>query len=200
MAIKVSCDSCGKSLQVRDEAAGKRVKCPDCTKPISVPLPEAPEDAAEASPQAGEDACKSCPECGEMILVTARKCRYCRAILDPKMKKGNTSPLAGAVSLKIVGVGNLTPLELHEELENGGKFVIYKYCISIMVLTFQRPSAIHFIRSDQSAVVHGLKYSLMSVITGWWGIPWGPIYTIGSLYTNFRGGQDVTSDVIASLD
>jgi hypothetical protein len=33
----------------------------------------------------------------------------------------------------------------------------------------------------------------------WWGIPWGPIYTIQALATNLRGGKNVTHEVIASM-
>ena len=44
-----------------------------------------------------------------------------------------------------------------------------------------------------------MVYTLISLLAGWWGIPWGPIYTITSLVTNLRGGKDVTQHVIASL-
>jgi RsiW-degrading membrane proteinase PrsW (M82 family) len=36
MPIPIAC-SCGKSLKVKDEYAGKRVKCPGCGQPLSVP-------------------------------------------------------------------------------------------------------------------------------------------------------------------
>ena len=42
-------------------------------------------------------------------------------------------------------------------------------------------------------------YSLFSVVFGWWGIPYGPIYTVMALITNFGGGKDVTRDVRALL-
>jgi hypothetical protein len=38
----------------------------------------------------------------------------------------------------------------------------------------------------------------LSLIVGWWGIPWDPIYTIGSVYKNLTGGIDVTGDVLNS--
>ena len=101
--------------------------------------------------------------------------------------------------MKIIGAEGLTGEELAEELDRGAKFVIYQYCVSIILLTFQRPSDIHFIRSDESAVTKGLVYSGISLLAGWWGIPWGPIYTIGSLYTNFGGGKNVTREVMNSL-
>ncbi len=58
--------------------------------------------------------------------------------------------------MKIVGLDELTPNQLADELKHGGKFVMYKFCISLLIVTFQRPSSIYFIRSDQSRVPAGL--------------------------------------------
>ena len=38
-------------------------------------------------------------------------------------------------------------------------------------------------------------YSLLTLVLGWWGIPWGLIYTPLALMTNFSGGRDVTAEV-----
>ena len=38
-----------------------------------------------------------------------------------------------------------------------------------------------------------------ALLFGWWGIPWGPIWTIGSLVTNLRGGRDITREVLQAL-
>lgn len=89
--------------------------------------------------------------------------------------------------------------QLSQELQRGGKFVIYQYCISILILTFKRPSHIYFVRAGEGSVAKGLGFSLISLLLGWWGIPWGPIYTIGSFITNFGGGRDVTQEVVASF-
>jgi hypothetical protein len=88
---------------------------------------------------------------------------------------------------------------LQQEIQQGGKFVIYSYCISIVIMTFKRSSNIYFISHDQNAIVKGLPFTLLSLILGWWGIPWGPIYTIQSIWTNFNGGKDVTKEVLASM-
>jgi hypothetical protein len=101
--------------------------------------------------------------------------------------------------MKIIGLEGLDGHQLTIELQKGAKFVIFKYCISIVILTFQRPSDIYFIRSGESAVGKSIGFSFISLLLGWWGIPWGPIYTIGSLYTNFTGGKDVTREVLASF-
>jgi hypothetical protein len=44
-----------------------------------------------------------------------------------------------------------------------------------------------------------LPFTLLSLVLGWWGIPWGPIYTIQSVVINFQGGKDVTKEVLASM-
>lgn len=100
----------------------------------------------------------------------------------------------------IKGVEGLTIEQLNEELQMGGRFVVYQYCVSILIMTFKRGSGVYFIRNGESAFVKGLGYTLVSLIFGWWGIPWGPIYTIGSIVTNCAGGKDVTQEVINSMN
>jgi hypothetical protein len=100
--------------------------------------------------------------------------------------------------MKITGLDGMTDSEINSELQRGARFVFYQYCISVVILTFKRPSNIYFIRAGESPIMQGLKFSLLSFLLGWWGIPWGPIYTIQSLWVNFGGGKDVTQDVVRS--
>jgi hypothetical protein len=100
--------------------------------------------------------------------------------------------------MKIIGIEDMGNLELRTEIQKGGKFIMYQYVISILIMTFKRNSNIYFVKVDESAVVKGLPYSLLSFLFGWWGIPWGIIYTIQALITNFGGGKDVTAQVLAS--
>lgn len=101
--------------------------------------------------------------------------------------------------MKIKGIEGLSYQEIQNEVERGGRFVVYKYCISIVVMTFMRPSAIHFVRATESRIGKSLPYTLTSCFAGWWGFPWGPIYSIASLAVNAKGGEDVTADVLRSL-
>ena len=101
--------------------------------------------------------------------------------------------------MKIVGIEGLDPQELELELQRGAKFVIYYYSISIIILSFKRPSNIYFIRAGESSIPKGLGFTLISLLAGWWGIPWGPIHTIGSFITNFSGGKDVTREILSSF-
>lgn len=100
---------------------------------------------------------------------------------------------------RIIGVDGMTHDQLNEELQNGARFVMYQYCISIIVLSFRRGSDVHFIRAGENAVTRGLGFVALTVLLGWWGIPWGPIFSIQSLATNLSGGKDVTGDVLDAL-
>jgi hypothetical protein len=102
-------------------------------------------------------------------------------------------------AMKIVGIEGMTPDRLQFEIQRGAKLVLYQYAISILVMSFRRSSDIYFIPAGESAVKKGLPWSLISFVAGWWGIPWGPVFTIQSLVTNFKGGKDVTAELAARL-
>jgi hypothetical protein len=102
---------------------------------------------------------------------------------------------------KIIGFEKITTGEqLEKELASGGKFIIYQYVISVLILTFRRSSSIYFISGSQSRIIPGLGFSLLTLFLGWWGFPWGLIYTPMVLWINFSGGQDVTAEVLASMN
>ena len=101
---------------------------------------------------------------------------------------------------KIIGMEDIqSGGQLQQEIQQGAKFVIYQYCISLLVITFKRSSNIYFIRHEENVILKGLVYTLVSLLLGWWGIPWGPIYTIQSVWVNFNGGRDVTREMLASM-
>jgi hypothetical protein len=101
--------------------------------------------------------------------------------------------------MKIIGIEGMAQMSIQDEINRGGKFVIYTYCISIILISFKRSSNIYFIKYREGAVKKGLQFTLLSALLGWWGIPWGPIYTVGALITNLGGGKDVTEEVMNSL-
>ncbi len=101
--------------------------------------------------------------------------------------------------MEIKNLEGLSPAQLKREIDHGGKFVIYDYTISIIIMTFRRSSNIYFVRSNENALMKGLGFTLLTLGLGWWGIPWGPIYTIGALYRNLSGGKEVTAEVLQLL-
>ena len=101
--------------------------------------------------------------------------------------------------MKIKNIEGLSVTDLQTEVNSGGKFVVYSYAVSIIVMTFKRPTDIYFIKCDENPVSKGLAYSFISLIFDWWGIPWGPVYTVKSFINNFGGGKNVTDEIMANL-
>ena len=102
--------------------------------------------------------------------------------------------------MAIRGAQNLSTDELNFELARGGRFVVYYYCISLVVITFRRGSPVYFLRAGESAARQSLPWTLLSLVAGWWGIPFGPIFTVQSVYVNCRGGKDVTAGFLVNTN
>jgi hypothetical protein len=107
--------------------------------------------------------------------------------------------LANSVGAWIRGAESLNVAHLEQEIARGGRLVFYEYCISALVVSMRRPSKICLLRSTQWGWLRGLPYSVLSLLLGWWGIPWGFIYTPLTLVTNLSGGCDVTEQVMRSF-
>ena len=100
---------------------------------------------------------------------------------------------------KIVGIERMTVQQVQEAVAQGGRFVIYQYCFSILVMSFKRGSDILFVPPGESAAKKGVPYIAMSLVVGWWGFPWGPIWTLSTVFKNLGGGIDVTREVLNSI-
>ncbi len=101
--------------------------------------------------------------------------------------------------MRIKNINGLSAQDLQDETDRGGKFVYYSYTISLIVFTFKRTSNVYLIRKGESAKAKGSLYTALSFFFGWWGIPFGPKYTLQSIRTNIAGGKDVTDDVMATV-
>ena len=101
--------------------------------------------------------------------------------------------------MQIVGLAGMSDEEFAEQIENGARFVFFQYCVSLVVVTFKRPTNIYFIRAGESAVAKGLPWTLLSWLVGLWGIPFGIIFTIWVTATNFAGGTDVTNAILRDM-
>jgi hypothetical protein len=99
--------------------------------------------------------------------------------------------------MRMCGLEDITRAEVAAKLEAGGRFVFYEYCISLLVLTLRMPTPVVYVPAGDLGLVRGLPFTLISLCLGWWGIPWGIIYTPLTLVTNCSGGCDVTAEVRA---
>jgi len=75
------------------------------------------------------------------------------------------------------------------------RLVFYEYCISLIFVSLRRPSVVVRLRPGQWGWIRGLPYTLLSLLLGWWCIPWGLIYTPLTLWTNLSGGRRITTIV-----
>ncbi len=87
-------------------------------------------------------------------------------------------------------------LAILDALQSGGRYVYYTYTFSIIVMTFTRSSKVQFIPAKQSRILPGIPYVFVSLLFGWWGIPFGLILTPISMIKSLSGGTDVTEKVI----
>lgn len=105
--------------------------------------------------------------------------------------------------MKVYSIKKTTNLSIEEiitDINKGGKFISYGYCISIVALIFRLTSSPHFIKSTEKPSKYRLKYNILSLLLGWWGLPWGPIYTIDMLRLNLKkGGIDITEEILEKI-
>lgn len=100
---------------------------------------------------------------------------------------------------KVHGIEGLSVGEVEAIIADGGKFVVFPYCVSLIVISFRRSSEVYLIRRGESALAKGWGYAVLSFFFGWWGFPWGLIYTPVALFQTLRGGNDVTREMMDSL-
>jgi hypothetical protein len=101
--------------------------------------------------------------------------------------------------MDIVGLEGKKVIQIQKELKHGGRFVVYLWVVSLLIVSFKRPSKVHYIPPGESALMRGLPYTMCSVLFGWWGIPWGLIYTAEAIFENLGGGKDVTVEMKNAL-
>jgi hypothetical protein len=73
------------------------------------------------------------------------------------------------------------------------RYVIYRYAVSALVVTYYGHSEPIPVAANRTDWGKALLYSLLSLLLGWWGLPWGPIRTLQAVFVNLTGGQDVTA-------
>jgi hypothetical protein len=95
------------------------------------------------------------------------------------------------------GTQGKTVEQIVSEVAQGGRFVVFQYAFSIIVMSFKRSSAITYLAPGDSGTSKAFGWSLLSFCFGWWGIPWGIFYTISAIFRNTGGGVDVTEPLMS---
>lgn len=100
---------------------------------------------------------------------------------------------------KIAGIEKgLTLEDVRKRIDKGGEFVVFPYTISIITMTFRLFSRAYLIADRSEIKKLRRKYIFLTILFGWWGLPWGPIYSIKAL--RLSGGVDMTGDIMLNID
>jgi hypothetical protein len=81
-----------------------------------------------------------------------------------------------------------------------GESVLTKYetALSFLVVSLRVPSRYYIVNAETGRGVAAF-YTTLSLLFGWWGIPWGPIYTVRSIVSNGDGGKKISvAELLAS--
>jgi hypothetical protein len=101
--------------------------------------------------------------------------------------------------MKIKNINGLSADDLEMKVADGGRFVYFAFTISLVVITLKRTSGVYLLQPGENAAAKSIPFTLLSLLFGWWGIPYGPKYTIQSISTNLTGGKDVTDEVMSTV-
>ncbi len=85
---------------------------------------------------------------------------------------------------------------INSALERGARFVVFDQVVSALILSFRRHSPIFFVTSEQDVKRYRRRYLWITALFGWWGFPFGLIWTPMSLARTLRGGVDMTHAVV----
>lgn len=84
-----------------------------------------------------------------------------------------------------------TGLYNNKSITKDSKVIQYQFCFSLIFISFTFPTRF-LLESDDSRKFHNAAACLFTFLFGWWGVPWGPLYSIQSIYRNLKGGSTQT--------
>jgi len=101
--------------------------------------------------------------------------------------------------ISLGGSRPLLPDELRARVAAGARLVRFEFCFSLLLFTLRRQSPVYLTESWQERYLRGLGYSVLALLLGPWGVPWGLIWTPWAVWVNLTGGVDETEVVLARL-
>jgi hypothetical protein len=112
------------------------------------------------------------------------------------------------VDQKITGASKLLQLrgtrplfgeELRTRILDGARCVRFEFCFSFVFVTIRQQSPVYLTHSWQERYLRGLWFSVISLLFGLWGVPWGLLWVPWAVWVNTTGGVDCTDEVLAWL-
>jgi hypothetical protein len=75
----------------------------------------------------------------------------------------------------------------------------YQACVSLIIMTSRFRSRYVIAGSDGSSLC--LIFTVVSLLFGWWGFPWGFVFTPQAIYRNLRGGyRQTVAELLPKID
>jgi hypothetical protein len=102
--------------------------------------------------------------------------------------------------LEIRGSRPLFVEELRTRIAAGARCVRFEYCFSVLVFSIRRQSPVYVTTSWQQRYLLGIWFSVLALLLGPWGVPWGLIWTPWAVWVNTTGGADCTDTILCWLD
>ncbi|MCI0703599.1 MAG: hypothetical protein L0241_21165 [Planctomycetia bacterium] len=116
------------------------------------------------------------------------------------MQTVDQTPRGATELIPIRGSRPLFAEEVRTRLDAGARCVRFEFCISLLVITFRRQSPVYLTNSWQERYLRGLGYSLLALLLGPWGVPWGVLWTLWAIWVNTTGGADCSDAVRVWLE
>lgn len=83
-----------------------------------------------------------------------------------------------------------------KEITSQTQLVQFMVVISLLVVS-TRVASRYYVLGQESTTLVSVIYSVITLITGWWGIPHGPLWTVQAIYKNLNSGYRITlSDLL----
>lgn len=84
------------------------------------------------------------------------------------------------------------------EVMQGKRYVTYPFVFSILILSFQRSvGGVRVVETGKWPVGPLFGAAVVTILFGWWGFPWGLLWTPLALFHLWNGGRDSTRDILS---
>ncbi len=104
-------------------------------------------------------------------------------------------PVTNPVAMPAAAPGSLVAA-----VQAGHRYYIIPYVFSVVVLTFRRNmGGVREVSDHNWPVMPLVGAALVTSLFGWWGFPWGIIFSIGALGRLWNGGRDVTFQMLQQV-
>lgn len=90
----------------------------------------------------------------------------------------------------------MSPEEVAARVAAGARLVRFEFCFSLLFVTVRRQSPVYLTDTWQERYLRGVWYSLVALLLGPWGVPWGLVWTPWAVWVNLTGGVDETDAVL----